>query len=376
MRIAFVGGRGLGSNYGGVEHAIREIATRLASENAFDVDVYGRGEQTGFSIHEAAPGLFRVGAPRWLSRFEGNAMLALFCCFHSLLFRRPQVMLLFASGPSLLAIFARLLRVKVITALRSIDSQRDKFGWVSVVVLRMGERSALSVADECTVNSLEMYRHFDGIERGLHYIPNGASASDKGSDSVLAHYGLITERYVLFAARLDEAKRLHVLLEAYGRLPEDKRLPLVIAGGECRNPQYESRLREQNCTGVHFIGHVDRNVLDPLMRNCAMFVLPSIREGMSNSLLAAMYAGRCVLCSDIESNRDVVQRPEALFRVDDVTDLAEKLQYYCSNALARQQCGQQLQQIAAQQFCWDTTACSYRDLILATCGMATRVADT
>jgi glycosyltransferase involved in cell wall biosynthesis len=64
-----------------------------------------------------------------------------------------------------------------------------------------------------------------------------------------------------------------------------------------------------------------------MARACNFFVLPSMREGMSNCLLTAMYAGRCVLYSDIESMQNVLQWPEALVRVDDVADLAEKLQY-------------------------------------------------
>lgn len=375
MRIAFVGGRGLKSNYGGVEHAIREIAARLAGEKEFDVEVYGRGTGAGFSVDEIAPGLTMVGAPALLSRFSGNAVLAFFCCLYALIVRRPRVLLLFASGPSLLAIVARLMRVKVIAALRSIDSQRDKWSWLSASVLRLGELSALTIADECTVNSLEMYRYYEGDKRGLHYIPNGASPSHNGTDAVLERYGLARDNYLLFAARLDPSKRLHLLLEAYRQLPEEHRIPLVIAGGECRSLEYEAQLTDLHSEGVQFIGHVDRDVLDPLMRNCAVFVFPSIREGMSNSLLAAMYAGRCVLCSDIESNRDVAQRAESLFRADDLKDLAEKLQHYCSDPVARQQCGQNLQQIAFRQFSWEATADSYRDLIMRTGGKTEQVAD-
>lgn len=376
MRIAFVGGRGLKSNYGGVEHAIREIAARLAGDEALEIDVYGRGTRTGFSVEPIAPGLTIIGAPEKLSRFSGNAVLAFFCCLYALIFRRPRVLLLFASGPSLLAILARLRRVKVIAALRAIDSQRDKWNWLNVWVLRLGEWSALTIANECTVNSLEMYRHYDGEKRKLHYIPNGASPSHQGSDAVLARYGLRPDNYLLFAARLDPSKRLHVLLDAYARLPEEGRIPLVIAGGECRSLEYEALLVEKHCEGVQFIGHVERDVLDPLMRNCAIFLLPSINEGMSNSLLAAMYAGRCVICSDIEPNRDVVQRTDAMFRTDDLGDLAEKLQRYCQDPVARQQCGQHLQQIAFRQFSWEATADSYRDLILRTGGITAQIADT
>ena len=162
MKVAFVGGRGYHSNHGGVENAVREIASRLATCPELEVDVYGQGTAPWFETTTVAPGLTAVGAPEFCSRFDGNAVLALANCLYALLVRRPRVLLLFASGPSLLAILARLWRVRVICALRAIDSQRDKWGWLSTSVLRLGEISALRVADACTVNSLEMYRIYGG----------------------------------------------------------------------------------------------------------------------------------------------------------------------------------------------------------------------
>lgn len=376
MRVAFVGGRGYHSNHGGVENAVREIALRLAACPGLNVDVYGQGTAPWFETTTLAPGLTAVGAPEFCSRFDGNAVLALANCLYALLVRRPRVLLLFASGPSLLAILARLLRVKVIAALRAIDSQRDKWGWLSTRVLRLGEFSALQVADACTVNSLEMFRYYDGAARGLIYIPNGASAASAGSDAVLERLGLQPDGYLLFAARLDPVKRLHLLLQAHGRLPADCRLPLVVAGGHCTSAAYRQELEALSGTGVQFIGHVDGDTLDPLMRHCAVFVLPSILEGMSNSLLAAMHSGRCVLCADVTANCDVVQHePAALFKADDVNDLTQRLTDYCRHPERRRRCGQAMQQIVSQYFCWDSTAERYRDLIFRTAGQSTPTAD-
>ena len=375
MKVAFVGGRGYHSNHGGVENAVREIASRLATCPELEVDVYGQGTAPWFAVNTVAPGLTAVGAPESCSRFEGNAVLALVNCLYALLVRRPRVLVLFASGPSLLAILARLWRVRVICALRAIDSQRDKWGWLSTSVLRLGEISALRVADACTVNSLEMYRIYGGEARGLIYIPNGASAASAGSDDVLTGLGLQPDGYLLFAARLDPVKRLHLLLQAYRRLPADCHLPLVVAGGQCTSAAYRLELEALSGTGVKFVGHVEGDILDPLMRNCALFVLPSILEGMSNSLLAAMHSGRCVLCADVAANRDVVQQEAAaLFRADDVNDLTRRLTDYCRYPEKRHHCGQIMRQIVNRHFCWDTTAMQYRDLILRTAGHPTSVA--
>jgi glycosyltransferase involved in cell wall biosynthesis len=365
MKIAFVGGRGFHSNYGGVENAVREITSRLArtSDADVEVDVYGQGTDPWFSIEEVSPGLNSISAPAFMSRFKGNAVLAFVNCLYALLVRRPQVLLLFASGPSLLAILAKILRVPVIGALRSIDSQRE-WSLVSKTVLRLGEFSAVRVADHCTVNSLEMYRYYDGASRGLIYIPNGATDASAGKDDVLASLGVERDGYILFAARLDPTKRLHLLLQAYQQVPKDCRLPLIVAGGQCRTKEYQDQLEALACEGVQFIGHAGKDVLDPLMRNCAMFVLPSIKEGMSNSLLAAMNRARCVVCADIDANADVVQHEFALYEADNVDALAARLTHFCNDPAQREACGQAMRQIVKRNFSWDATTESYRELIM------------
>jgi len=377
MRVAFVGGRGFHSNYGGVENGIREIASRVAqsSDVDIDVDVYGQGSDKWFSVTQAKPGLNSITAPAFMSH-SGNAALAFINCLYALLVRRPHVLVLFASGPSLLSVLAKILRVPVIAALRGIDSQREKFGALSTAILRAGEFSAVRIADHCTVNSLDMYRHFNGDERNLIYIPNGATDACDGKDDVLQSYRLESDGYLLFAARLDPAKRLHTLLQAYQLVPEAYRLPLVIAGGQCHSAEYEQQLKDLTVDGVQFIGHVDSKTLDPLMRHCAAFVLPSIKEGMSNSLLAAMNRGRAVVCADIAANADVVQHePAALFEADNVEALAAKLTEYCCDPGRRRACGQAMRQIVARNYSWETTADSYRGLILHAAGRAEPVAN-
>lgn len=363
MRVAFVGGRGYGSHYGGVENAIREISTRLA-QNGLSVDVYGQGQDSGYSVREVHAGLHSIGAPRRFSQSGGNALLALVNCLYSIVWRRPQVLLLFASGPSLLTLLARLAGVRVIAALRAIDSRRDKWGWLSANILRAGEFSALHLSNRCTVNSLEMYRHYRGEALGLHYIPNGATAPVMGEDSVLTELGLQPERYLLFAARLDPVKRLHLLLEAYAQIPAEHRMPLVIAGGNCKSPVYREQLDRLSIEGVRFIGHVDPARLDPLMRNCAVFVLPSVLEGMSNSLLSAMISGRSVLCADVEANHDVVLgHRESLFAPDSVAEMTAHLSAYCADPALRARCGAEMRTIAMARYSWDATAAKYEELI-------------
>jgi glycosyltransferase involved in cell wall biosynthesis len=368
IKAAFFGGRGFDSHYGGVENATREITRRLAAQPDLAVTVYGFGGQRWFrATRQQGIDIGSVDAPAWASRWLGNAGASLVNLLFAMFKDRPDVVVLFASGPSMLCWLTRLLGVPSIACLRAIDSNRSKWGWFNRLILRTGEHAAVHVASCCTVNSLEMQQHYQqqaASDRTIHFIPNGAGFPDQGSDDVLDEIGVTPGGYLLFAARLDPSKRPDLLINAFQALPDSLKIPLVIAGGNYPNPAYRRMIEGLDHRQVIFTGHLQRQRLDPLMRNCRIFVLPSVLEGMSNSLLSAMAAGRCVICSDIPPNRALVDDdPEVLFRRDDQQDLTRALQQALSRPEQCQRVGQRLQQVAKNRYSWEQSAAAFARLI-------------
>lgn len=112
---------------------------------------------------------------------------------------------------------------------------------------------------------------------------------------------------VVFTGRLHPQKNLDLLIDAWPEVLE--RAPgasLVLVG---RGPE-EDRLRERARglgvgDAVHFPGRVD----DPAesLRAADLFALPSVAEGMSNSLLEAMATGLPCLVTRIGGNTDLVE---------------------------------------------------------------------
>ncbi|GAA5193581.1 hypothetical protein GCM10025772_24750 [Ferrimonas gelatinilytica] len=194
------------------------------------------------------------------------------------------------------------------------------------------------------------------------YIPNGITQVGNQPPSFLTDLGVEADGYVLYAARLDPVKRLHILLQAHRQIPQSRRLPLVIAGGHCKDSDYEQSLRRNAADDVYFLGHVSQEQVHTLTRYCAVFVLPSVLEGMSNSLLAALGAGRPVLCADVEENADVVNgfRP-VLFEPDNVDALSNKLQDLMLDRRRRRLLGAKLKRIASQ-YDWAQSAKAFLQL--------------
>jgi glycosyltransferase involved in cell wall biosynthesis len=361
--VIFLGGRGLFSNYGGVENAIREIVTEM-SFKPINIKVYGVKGDADNSFQKPT-NIISIDIPNYIYRFLGQHGYILFCVFHILMTSRPSVVVIFASGPCIFTPIFRLSGIKVITSLRAIDSARDKWGFVSRIILQSGEYCAWKYSNVFTVNSKAMIDYYINNRSDVHFIPNGAKVISSTDRGVLMKFHLVENKYFLFAARLDPVKRLHILLDAHSKFDEKDKIPLVIAGGHVKDKAYEAQLKAYSCDNVLFLGHLNSNQLDPLIKCCRAFILPSILEGMSNSLLSAMATSKAVLAADVPENRDVVMLEEGLFEKDNVEELYQKLTKLTKNVEYCKKSGEALNKILKSEYCWSSTANKFYNLIVS-----------
>ncbi len=147
--------------------------------------------------------------------------------------------------------------------------------------------------------------------------------------------------------RLDPIKDHRTLLEAFAavrrRRPEACLL-VVGDGAERRN------LEPAAGEGVWFLG--SRQDVPELLRAMDLFVLPSINEGISNTLLEAMASGLPAIATRTGGNPELVdhQRTGLLFPVGDVRALAEGIERYLSHGELRAAHGRAAREEAVQRF--------------------------
>jgi sugar transferase (PEP-CTERM/EpsH1 system associated) len=126
--------------------------------------------------------------------------------------------------------------------------------------------------------------------------------------------------------RLAAVKNYALLLQAMARLPLTPSCRLVLIGDGPERAAL-SRLAGQLGleTRVEFRGH--RDDVPQLLQALDLFVLPSLSEGMSNTVLEAMAVGLPILASDVGGNRELIEpgRSGMLFPPGDVAALAEQL---------------------------------------------------
>lgn len=117
----------------------------------------------------------------------------------------------------------------------------------------------------------------------------------------------------VYSGRLAVEKNINSLLfawEDYSRRPDAPPSRLIILGdgrGQTYSVEEESKklVHDRNMKNVFFLGSV-RNVKEYLQAG-DVFVLPSLWEGMSNSLLEAMACAIPAIASDIPGNQALIE---------------------------------------------------------------------
>jgi len=346
MRIAFIGGRGVAAKYSGIETYYEAVGAELATRH--DVRVYCRS----YFTPPVTPyrGMRVVRLPTLRMKHLETLIHSCLSTLHAIA-TRCEIIHFHAIGSSLFAPMARLGGAKIIVSVQGLDWKREKWGALARVVLQICERTALRCPDATIVVSRALRDHFhDKYGATVYYVPNGVTAPRRRELNLLKKWGLRAADYVLFLGRLSPEKKCHLLLDAFEGL--DTQMKLVVAGGGPENDAYVRALRARRGDRVLFPGYVEGEILEELLSNAALFVLPSSVEGLSIALLEAMSYGLCVVASDIPENRELVEGAGYLFEPGDVQALRSTLSELLPNEPKRHAAGARGAQRIASQYQW------------------------
>lgn len=170
---------------------------------------------------------------------------------------------------------------------------------------------------------------------------------------------------VVYSGRMTAQKNLEMLLYSWTEvIKTHTHARLVLLGDGEYQRVLERHVKKFGISGsVTFEGYVQD--VYPFLAKADVFVLPSLAEGISNSLLEAMLSGIPSVVSDISPNRELIQ--DGLngftFRTGDAKDLARKLAMLLSmDKRQRQLMGQRGRQKIIEDFDIETIASKYIDI--------------
>jgi glycosyltransferase involved in cell wall biosynthesis len=152
-------------------------------------------------------------------------------------------------------------------------------------------------------------------------------------------------------------KRIETLIDAFARLETRPGLRLAIVGDGPTRPALEARARALGLgESCRFLG--GRAEVADLLRGMDIFVLPSLSEALSNSLMEAMACGCCAVASRVGGNPELIWegRTGILFGPGEAGELAEALRLLVENEALRRRMAEAGAEFVRTHFSSDAAA--------------------
>ena len=140
-----------------------------------------------------------------------------------------------------------------------------------------------------------------GVAAQIEVVPNARPGVAGRSTATPARERV--PRVAYLGGFANPAKGGDLLLEALGRIPVDTPLRVTLAG-----PGEPPALRSAAHEGVEWVGWLDPEAKDRLLRAAEIFVMPSRSEGLPMALLEAMAYGMAVVATDVGGIGDALGR--------------------------------------------------------------------
>lgn len=130
--------------------------------------------------------------------------------------------------------------------------------------------------------------------------------------------------------RLEKQKGQKYLLEAFAILLKNTQAFLIFIGDGSDKKQLETLSKKLGIkSSVKFLGK--RTDVPEILQILAIFVLPSLYEGMSNAMMEAMATGLPIIATDIPENRELLGKNGVLIPPRNPSVLAEKISFILEN---------------------------------------------
>lgn len=169
--------------------------------------------------------------------------------------------------------------------------------------------------------------------------------------------------------RMAAVKDFPTLVRAFVSLQKNNKqfnkrpLRLVMIGDGVAKAECEVLLREAGVQQLAWLPG-ERNDVPELMRGMDLFVLPSLAEGISNTILEAMATGLPVVATQVGGNAELVQEGDTglLVPPGDVDTMARAINKYCQNTEMVRQHGQRARGVIEQNFSMAAMTQGYLDV--------------
>jgi len=204
-----------------------------------------------------------------------------------------------------------------------------------------------------------------GIDKGkVELICNGVD-----TEKFYPAVKLTSEKVVLSTiGRLTPVKNQQLLISAFDQLVHQHRLSNIelrlVGDGELMQALSKQVQQLGLTNDCYLLGN--RDDIDKQLTQCDVFVLPSLAEGISNTILEAMACGIPIVASSVGGNCQLIEDQHSgyLFESNDVEALVTALKPYLEQESLRRRHGQTARERAVNYFSLNKMVSRYQQLYL------------
>lgn len=352
---------------GGYERAAERLAGELAKEG-HRVTVVTERREASWPRRELGLG-FELRRLRCLYRPGIHAMTSLLSFTAFLLIHGGKYHIIhvhqYGYHAALALVVGKLFQIPVVVKLTNTGAQgiKDTLAaeqkwphWLAFLHKRM---------DACIVTTEEVQKEavqFGIAQDRIRLIPNGINTqyfkpcTSQEKVELKCRLGLKRSCVVLYAGRLTSAKNPEGLIEAWRSIDRDMpNAELVLIGDGPLRTVLEDRVTALGLNGSVRLAGLQSDVL-AWYQAADVFILPSHREGLSNSLLEAMSCGLPIVSTRVSGSTGVFAERDVgeLVDVGDTPGLVRALRSLLSDGARRRLCSCHAREHAARTFSIET----------------------
>lgn len=196
------------------------------------------------------------------------------------------------------------------------------------------------------------------MEISFDVIPNGVDTekfrtSDSETGEVL---------HLLCVARLTSRKRIRDIIESIKDL---EKVDLTLVGEGPEEEELNKLVSDLDIEDrVEFRGYVPHEKLPEIYNRSDIFILPSLKEGMSNTILEAMASGLPIITTDTGGTEELIKDNGIIVDKKRPESIKNAIKYYQEDETRIRTQGEKSRQIAVDMS-WENVAGEYMDIYRA-----------
>lgn len=133
------------------------------------------------------------------------------------------------------------------------------------------------------------------------------------------------KKYILNVARLNKRKGQKDLIKAFNSIKNKIKHDLIIVGEGEERESLENLIKRFHLKNrVTLTGY---DLPDKYLKNCELFVFPSLSEGFSNSILEAMISKKNIIAYDYDGSNEILPKSNIVPKAE-IKQLSKKILYY------------------------------------------------